>query len=183
MKNVKEKPANLSFSLIVFKKYIAFFPFCRIILLEMRVNCGRRTVWRFKNWRSTVSPQVGRKVCLSGCYLPSPLNTLWPLKQILYHICRMHFTVSAGMANFLQHLVLITCTWVQCEEKVIKYPCNAMPPSRVKSGQWHNQICNNHIQIPPPKKPCWKWKPRIIDVGYFCGYLGVVLGPCERGPG
>jgi len=24
---------------------------------------------------------------------------------------------------------------------------------------------------------------RIIDVGYFCGYLGVVLAPCDRGPG
>jgi len=79
MKNVKENSANLSFSQIVFKKHTAFFPFCRIIPLELSQLWSMHSIMLQKldvNYSRSCVPSSGKESSLIRMLPPQPLNTL-----------------------------------------------------------------------------------------------------------
>jgi hypothetical protein len=67
-----------------------------------------------------------------------------------YHICMT--AVSAGMVNFLGHVVLIAWSGVQCQEDMNKCLCNAVTPDTAKSSQWLIQKRTGHKKIMPKQR-------------------------------
>ena len=107
-----------------------------------------------------------KTLCKWGIYVPLVMKGLIDSETYLYD----HLSVS--MANFLEH-IFITCTEVQCKEKV-----NTWLRNSALSEQWRFQIFTDHAKhVRVHAQKLWEKKNQIFQLqDSSWGYPEVILG-------